>query len=214
MYKYVFVFFASFALSNLFFSRCAHAETFKADPTRTLYVVGEVTGQTALANAATLINLSATSDDDDIDIVINSPGGSIYDGMQMLSAMSVAQARGVKIRCFVPMLAASMAYQIFAACNERYTLVFSLLLWHPGKISNEKPMSSQALAYSQKELKAIETDLNTRLMDAMDVDARFFYYHYWHETLWFAAELNRQVPDFITIVDDFTGVKGAFDAGQ
>jgi hypothetical protein len=103
-----------------------------------------------------------------------------------------------------------MAFQILAACDERYTLPFSLLLWHPGRLSSSEGMTAGDLEYNGEQLRAIERELNQRLIKALGISKKLFYYHYHNETLWFALELNRTAPGFITIVNDFSEVRDPF----
>ena len=83
---------------------------------RTVYFTG-VIGGNAIAKAAAIEALSAASSDP-IKFVINSPGGAVLPGLQVISAMRVAKARGVKFECFVPVLAASMAFQLHTATGK------------------------------------------------------------------------------------------------
>jgi ATP-dependent protease ClpP protease subunit len=204
------------ALAAIFMSACvtsrSQAAVFTATKGRTVYVIGEI-GANALDMARQVVDLAAADPKAPIDMVISSPGGSIVAGMQLLSAMTVAQTRGVTIRCFVPLLAASMAFQVFAACDERYTLEFSLLLWHPGALSGER-LTAGDLEYNAEQLRAMERVLNARLIKALGMPEDVFYYHYFHETLWFASELNRQAPGFLTIVQDFQNVPNPFPAAE
>ncbi len=196
-------------ISTLFVSFPAHADAFDATKGRTLYIRGFV-GAQALDVAGKIIDLTDKNDEEPIDLVINSPGGSIYAGMQILSAMTVAQARGVTIRCFVPVMAASMAFAILAQCDERYALPFTMLLWHPGKQQSAKALTKDDLEYGAEQLKEMERDLSAIEMRALKISPALFNYHYVHETMWFALSLKRASPGFMTIVDDFTGVDHPF----
>ncbi len=199
-------------LVALYVSPC-YASTFTATPKRTIYVTGVIAGN-AIDIASKIESLSRTSTDEDIDLIINSPGGSIVAGMQILSAMQVAQARGVNIRCFVPMLAASMAFAIYAQCDERYALPYTLLLWHPGKLSSNAPMTEDTTRYSAQRLAAVEKELNTLEFEALGVSKEFFVYHYIHETLWTAKELVMYATKFAEIVDNFEGVENPYTIGE
>lgn len=54
-----------------------------------------------------------------IHIIIKSPGGSAVTGSQILSAINLAKSRGHEVICYVPMLAASMGFQVFIHCDKR-----------------------------------------------------------------------------------------------
>jgi ATP-dependent protease ClpP protease subunit len=186
----------------------AQAETFVASPQRTLYVTGVVDGS-VLVLAAQITDMAAVSTDP-IDMVINSPGGSVVAGMQLLSAMDVAKARGVKFRCVVPVMAASMGFQILANCDERYALKYAMLLWHPVKISSRDGFSAEQLLYESDRIRAIERPLMRHLIAVLGITRKIFWYHYRHETLWIASEFGDLSPGFLTIVDDIQNVRDLF----
>ncbi len=70
----------------------------------------------------------------EVDLVINSPGGSVSTGFRFVSVMEDAKARGIRINCFVGSMAASMAFQILLHCDEKHVLDRSFLLWHRARI--------------------------------------------------------------------------------
>jgi len=187
-------------------------QTFTANKERTVYFKG-VIGGSAIKQASRIEALSRVSAAN-IDFVINSPGGSVLPGLQVISAMRVAKARGVKFRCFVPVLAASMAFQILAECNKRYTLVNTLLLWHPVKISSSEPMDATTLLYYGQDLRRLERPLVADLIRALNISRETFMYHYRHETLWTATQLMELSPNFISIVDNFANITDPFGFGE
>jgi len=62
-----------------------------------------------------------------VDLVLNSPGGSVVTGFEFLSLMSGLQEQGWTFRCTVYHVAASMAYQILNQCDQRQSLNNSFL---------------------------------------------------------------------------------------
>ncbi len=193
------------------FSGCAHASTFEADKGRTLYLRGEV-ADNGLLLAAQVIELAGKSRKP-ISLVINSPGGSIYMGLQLMSAISVVQQRGVRVRCFVPVLAASMAFQIMSVCDERYTLQYTLLLFHPARSVLMGAFTYDELEYQGAQLRDLDNKLKSDLARRLGMDRKVYDYHYEHETLWLASDLNAMAGGYFTIVEDFTGVDAPFDLG-
>ena len=182
-------------------------DTYTADPLRTVYIRGLVSDN-AIEAASKIIVLSSQSKEP-IDLILNSPGGQVFAGLQTISAIAVANERGVTIRCFVPMLAASMAYQIFSHCNERYTLANTMLLFHPATMGFRRGVNSDDLLYSGKRLRKLEIPMMRQLLRVMGVSKKFFYYHYNKETLWLAKEL-KELSDFYEIVDNFKNVSDPF----
>lgn len=190
----------------------AQGETFTASKDRTVYLKGQV-GRNALSAAQRIEELSKRSTDD-IDIIISSPGGYIAPGLQMIQAMNIAQERGVKIRCLVTMMAASMAFQVLAECDERYTLKYSMLLWHPARTGFRGPVKWTKLLYQGKRLRTLEKILVKRLLEKMDIPYKFFKYHFYHETMWNALTLKEHTPDFFNIVDNIENVHNPFTMGR
>ncbi len=182
------------------------AATFTANGTRSIYISGEV--DAGIIDKAARVTDLAKASSEPIDIVINSPGGSVLAGLQFLSAMDVAKARGVTFRCVVPFLAASMGFQIFANCDERYALKYAMLLWHPVKISGT--LSYDDMLYASDRIRALERPLMRQLLQVLGISRKVFWYHYRHETLWLANEFEDLSPKFLSVVDDIQNVDDLF----
>lgn len=141
-----------------------------------------------------------------IDIVINSPGGSVYAGWQFISAMKAMQARGYTLRCTVTTMAASMAYQILSECDERYAFEFSTLLWHPVRLSGMFTLTPKQALGIVRQLQRIERILVTDLRAKFDVDDKTFWRHYHAETLHITKSVADMADGFITIVSNVKGL--------
>lgn len=176
------------------------------DRSRTLFLTGGV-GYNAIELATEIDKLSASSKEP-IYMVINSPGGSIDTGLVMLNAMTTAKSRGVKFTCVTPIMAASMAFAVYAHCDVRYAFRFSYLLWHEATVRAEA--TALQLADILAELVAFETPLKNDLIDALvnagmtRLDALAYYKK---GTLWLAADLAKGAPKFLTIVADVHGLR-------
>tara|TARA_R110000868_G_scaffold372437_2_gene636273 strand:+ start:487 stop:1119 length:633 start_codon:yes stop_codon:yes gene_type:complete len=149
-----------------------------------------------------------------ITLVINSPGGEVTSGLYLLNTMALKQARGTKFRCVTTSLAASMAFQIFAACDVRYALPNTFLLYHPVRISLGGDMFSPAVTLTPRlarelayDLERIERILVRDLRRWMPVSNKTFFRNYHAETLLLAREVNVDSPNWLTIVDDIKGLK-------
>lgn len=174
---------------------------------RTVAIYGQVDGS-IIETAAKLDSMSRESRDP-INIVINSPGGSVFAGLQLVEAIHIAQSRGIQVRCAVTTLAASMAFIILGECNERYAFANSLLLFHPASVGitfgNLKAEDAEAIAES---LNSINEEMSNLMKTAMGVNTFFdelwFRRHMKAETLWIASRLLKEVPaeDFLTIMSD------------
>lgn len=182
---------------------------------RTLRVTGEI-NISSLKLAGDIEQLSAVSKEP-INLIINSPGGSVVAGMQLVESLHIAQERGVKIRCAVTNLAASMAFILLAECDEKYALSNSLLLFHPARaMLMFAALRAEDARYMAEELEAINTDACERLESSMGVvtaaHKAWFNYHFEHETLWSASRLVKQVPrkNWLTVVPDILTDKALF----
>lgn len=136
-----------------------------------------------------------------VNIIINSPGGAVYAGLQFINAMESAKSKGVKLKCYVPGMAASMAFQIYAHCDERYAFKYSLLLWHPVRAAGFMELTPQSSRYSAWALTELENILLPVLFKELDISEKEFLFHYINETMWTAESLKNIDSDFLTIVD-------------
>lgn len=183
-------------------------ETFTFIPERTLHIVGGIGGLKALQTADNIITLAERDPSQPIQLFINSPGGEVLTGMQIIAAIDVVKARGVKVQCFVSTIAASMAFHILGACDERYTLRTSLLLWHPAAVMafgvriDKKAAKTLYIA-----LDALERALNPRLIKELGISPEVFYMHHEMETFHPGIVLQRAAPNFLKLVDDVQGIK-------
>lgn len=173
-----------------------------------VYIEGEINGN-ILRRVDKLVKESSEHPLDELQLVINSPGGNVTPGMVFIDALELLKIRGTKITCFVPLLAASMAFQILAHCDTRYALPGALLLWHPVRVmvfmAALAPADTSAL---DEELQRIEKRLLEDLYPKMGgLDKQLFLHHYKAETLHVAPELNEMIgSEWITIVDDMPGL--------
>ncbi len=190
-------------------STAASASTFTATPGRTVYVQGVVDG--GILEVATAIDRLSAADQTPIDIIINSPGGAVLPGIQVVSAIRVAQSRGVRFRCFVPVMAASMAMIIFNECDDRFALDQALFLWHSIRVNFRGSLTPQAAAAARHQMLILQQDFNQRMIDNLDIAASTFYYHYFNELFLVGLYLKDLSPGYLTIVNNFEGVGAPFD---
>lgn len=65
-----------------------------------------------------------------VTVLIDTVGGSVSAGFEILNAFAVAQARGVKLQCLVINQAISMGFWIYLHCDQRAALPHAQFLWH------------------------------------------------------------------------------------
>lgn len=188
-------------LSLLLVGDSAYGSTFVASKDRSLKLIGAVRG---IALAQQIDSLAAKSDAD-IDILINSPGGSVYAGMTIVDSMRAAKERGISFRCVSGVMAASMAYIILAECDERYALPNARLLFHPMSIST-RGTPVQDLLFDLVESVKEERLIIKRLIEQTGLPSKLFMSHYRAETFWAASALYRATSGkFLNLVMDVQG---------
>lgn len=182
---------------------------------RTLRVEGVILGN-AIDLAHKVERMSSDSDAP-IDLLINSPGGSVEAGLQLVESIHIAQHRGVKVRCAVTTLAASMAFIILNECSERYALSNSLLLFHPARaMLMFAVIKADDARKMSEDLEAVDSLISEMLEEGMGIvtaqQKAWYDYHFSRETLWSAARLSHEVPNssWIVIVSDIKAEGGLF----
>lgn len=193
-----------------FVSSCALAgTTLNVNPKR-LIEVRDTVGVNIIKSADRLVSLAQQSTKP-IYIFLNSPGGSVMPGLTFLDSMNLAKSRGVKLVCVSSTLAASMAFTIFAECDVRYSFAYTKLLWHPMKVGGMfVSFSADEMEYLLKMIRAWELPLNAKLIKQLGISKEVFYYHYAHETLFTATQLDVLTPGFVKIIDDIKGIDRLF----
>jgi ATP-dependent protease ClpP protease subunit len=70
-----------------------------------------------------------------VNLIIDSPGGSVRVGLVFVDLMRAAQANGTHIRCVVNGMAASMGAYILQACDQRLMTKQSAVMFHTVSVS-------------------------------------------------------------------------------
>lgn len=94
----------------------------------------------------------------ELNIFINSPGGSVMEGMKMIEYIKVLQDNDVTVNC-VADFAASMAFVILQSCSNRYTLNSGVLMQHQMSLGVEGPFEN--LQNYLKMIDDIDRNLNS-----------------------------------------------------
>jgi len=178
----------------------AHAEEFSP---RNTVIIDQPIGRDTMAPVMDTMNkfLAAKQAPSEIKVIIDSPGGSVYTGFKFIVQMKALQARGTVIKCYVPGLAASMAFHILVHCDERNVLQESALLWHRARVfvmmaALTAPVS-QALA---RDLQLVDDHIlrDVRAALSQDLDDKEIVYHFEHETLHIGRDLCGKASNFCT----------------
>lgn len=130
-------------------------------------------------------------------MLIDSPGGGVFAGNGLIREMQAAKAGGVNFECYVDGMAASMAFQILAFCDDRYVMEHSLLLWHPVRINVFAATITPQVAKSlYSELRYISAQLVYDLRKQVKIPKKFFWKHFHAETLHTGRQMVRASRDF------------------
>ena len=192
-------------LAALMFSSGALSKTITIDMNadNTINLNGVVTPRFINPLTDKLFKLAGTKV---VNIVINSPGGYVYEGQKFVQAMIMAKSRGTRVDCVVTGMAASMGFQILSFCDNRYVLSYSLLLWHPPRVQTNEvitPGSANSLA---EDLERIDDALYTSARDNLNAPDDWYMHHHIRETMWFGSQLQKALPKAFTVVDDVVGL--------
>ena len=95
---------------------------------------------------------------DELHIFINSPGGSVMEGMKIISHIDMLNDT-VKINCIAD-FAASMAFIIFQNCHNRYVLSSSILMQHQMSLGLEGNLFN--INSYMKMIQNLNMDLDTK----------------------------------------------------
>ncbi len=190
----------------LLLTACAFSEP-KFTVEKTLYINGAIQQGNILPLGVKMVELSK-SGQTDVDLVINSPGGEIITGNLFLNLMRQAQANGLRVTCYVPALAASMAFQILIHCDERHTLSGAFLLWHRARVFIGGGMFGGGRAFTGpeavnlgKSLLQADADIIRSLRKKLLLPQDVVDYHFEQETLHTGEGLHAMSPYFITAHD-------------
>jgi ATP-dependent Clp protease, protease subunit len=97
-----------------------------------------------------------------VTFIINSPGGSVVDGLSILDAMKASK---VKINCVVMGMAASMAAITLEYCNERYATENSSIMFHraAGGLQGSVNQMQSRLSAFMRIMDGVESKVAARL---------------------------------------------------
>ncbi len=179
------------------------------DSKRTVTIDKEITGD-VLLQAQKVVELAAISKEP-IYIVLNSPGGSVMAGNIFISAVHLAQERGITVVGVSTVMAASMAFNILTECNERYVLENTLLLFHPVGTMIMGVVKAQEAGKLAEDMDKLDQHELAILDKALNMDKAEIRENYYAEHMWTGEELNLATHGkFLHVVKDIKGLKQVF----
>lgn len=171
------------------------------DKKRSIEILGRITNLEEEKDR--LLELSQSSYKP-INIIIDSPGGSVMAGLRFIQEMDRVKARGVEIRCVVRGMAASMAMHIFGNCSKRYAFETSLLLWHPAYVFVQRaPITTKEAERIKAQLILLTELLEKRLRKALALPLKVYEEYYYNEYFVAAERLSKMSPNFLQLIEDY-----------
>lgn len=167
-------------------------------PSRTILISGPISSVMYEPVMKTMGNLAETGKD--IDIIISSPGGEVITGSLIIDYMEQLKVEGVRFRCIVRDLAASMAFQLLLHCDERYATPNSYLLWHPVRLFYQGPLTSEQASSLGVQLGMADAMVIHDLHAYLPMSDADILWHFQHETLHQAFNLKETAPGFFKMV--------------
>lgn len=110
---------------------------------RIIFINGEISADKANGVIAELLYLDSLNNED-INIYMNSPGGSVPDGLAIIDTMKYIKS---KVNTVAIGTAASMAAVILACGDRRYSLKHSKMMIHQVYFGVQGTMSDVSIAY-------------------------------------------------------------------
>lgn len=174
---------------------------------RTVFVRGPILSGNILPLGEKLVRWTETDATQPVTIVIDSPGGELTTGFRFAKYLDAVRARGGTVRCIVRDMAASLAFQLFTKCDERYALSSSLLLWHRVRIGIQAIMTAPLASKLLGLLAAFDEEIYGELQLALPgIPDDMLSYHFEEETLHRAVEVAAMDKKFMTVLPYIPGL--------
>jgi len=187
------------------------APALEIDPKKALVIQGVIAQGNILPLGVEMVR-RADAGVKSVDLVINSPGGSVTTGFLFLNLMQDAQSKGLKVKCYVAGIAASMAFQILTYCDERHALDLSYLLWHRARVRLGgmfgTPITAPQALTLGRDLEATDNVIFSQVLKVLkqDMAASDVADHFEAETLHIGRNLHALAPSFITPHSSISGI--------
>lgn len=181
--------------------------TLEIDPDRFIKLQGEVNEKTI--SVASEIEKLYSDNDDNIYLLLNSPGGSVLYGNIVIAAIEQAKSRGIEVICLSTAYAHSMAFNIMLECSKAVVLKSTSLVFHPVRI--KMIGTAKDLMQRAHKMHLMDLDLINRISAVIGTSPSDIAKMYYAEKEWTGIEFfNFQIRKHFIIADKITGVIGLF----
>lgn len=142
-----------------------------------------------------------------VDIILDTPGGSVMEGLDFIAVMKEIKSQGGIVRCTVANNAHSMGFTILTECSERYALTTAFVMWHFPRSGVGQPLAADEFLKIGKSLKVMELELLNKLQKVIPLPAAVVKQRYYDEEFQSADTLDKETKGaFFTGV--FEGIPG------
>lgn len=193
--------FSKILLSVTMFAACAQsypADAAEFKPENTIIIDQPIMNQTMQpVSNQVMAWIVAPKKLDSVNMIINSPGGSVTTGFFFISKLKALKAQGTVLNCYVVNLAASMAFHFLTQCDSVTVLDESGLLWHRARVNvgglGGEPMTAPQASDLARDLSIIDDHIFTDVLAAVKgMPVADISYHFEKETLHFGRDLCKQ----------------------
>ena len=137
----------------------------------------------------------------DLTIFINSPGGSVMDGMKIIDHINMLQDMGNTVNCIAD-YSASMAFIILQSCSNRYALRSSVLMQH------QMSLGTQGSLYNMKNYLSMIDDIDYYLdkVQSDKINMTVMEFQYYIKNDWWltgiTAKKNNVIDEIVYVTCD------------
>lgn len=180
------------------------ASTFAhAEETPLLVIDGVITESSVAPISAELERRIEKNDHSIVDILINSPGGSVLAGQSLINQIVAAKDKKFRVNCYTSDMAASMAFYIFTQCSARYALPGSFLLWHGARVETSGIFTEKSAKELSESLGQLDLVMISQLFSTLHMKADVIMENFHKETLWSGLSLQKTDPKFLTLKSSY-----------
>jgi ATP-dependent protease ClpP protease subunit len=180
----------------------------RAEESPLLFIDSEITNGSVRPIRDALQGRILAEGTSDIEILLDSPGGSVVAGQELINLIEIAKDKGHDVNCYVLNVAASMAFQILTSCTNRYAMPGSFLLWHGVRVQTRQPITAEVAQSFADDLGRMNQLTLSQLDGSLKMTPEEIRRHFTAETLWSGISLSAADPDFLTVTGDYYRLAG------
>jgi ATP-dependent protease ClpP protease subunit len=175
------------------------------DPNRTVAIDAPIMPNSLGGINDALLTMAAKSKAP-VNVILDTPGGSVYEGYKFLRHLKQLKADGIKVRCIVSGNAMSMGMMILLECSERYAVEGALVMWHFPRAGVQG--SADELLKAAIEIKELELKGLARLKEVLPLTPEEVEERYYAEKIQEADTLHKETMGkfFVAVPEAIPGL--------